>query len=488
MATTKERLRHLRYLLKQGRFNEVGRLARRTLTRRLRGVDPDDRDERLRAKQAAIASLLHFYDGGPQPRWPLEIFIEVSNLCDLQCAMCPTFSALNTNRHTNISRRQRGFFDVELIDEKLHDALRHALVVHAFGYGEPTLHPRFTELVEKLGRYDVMVDFFTHGMHLDDALCAEMVRQRVGMITLSFSGAEADQYENIYLGGDFERVLDNLGRLDRHKRRAGARFPLIVINSLAFRHHVERLPDFVRVMAEAGANVIHLKPLQTFDNITELKGHAAIYDESQAEVLAQAHAVARELGVTLATREYEDTANRPAPEPARPEVPIERLKEIAQARRRQKGAQGEKAEKKVEIQVPEPGTVTYTPVPDIHCTEPFKTLYLSYEGAAFPCCFKDIKSMWGDMGRQTAMEIWRSPLMAELRTQVQQRRYPLDLCHHCVKTRAYPKRNPARVHIAHYSQWLEDKYGTRLPEALMAKVEALPEENAKLFERFDAAP
>ena len=44
-------------------------------------------------RREAFESFFAFAAGEALPRYPLEIFLEVSNVCDLKCAMCPTFSA-----------------------------------------------------------------------------------------------------------------------------------------------------------------------------------------------------------------------------------------------------------------------------------------------------------------------------------------------------------------------------------------------------------
>ncbi|MBK8289271.1 MAG: hypothetical protein IPK95_12115 [Cellvibrionales bacterium] len=59
-------------------------------------------------KREAIESFLRFSQGEEFPRWPLEVFLEVSNICDLQCAMCPTFSALNADRFLRSSVKIAG--------------------------------------------------------------------------------------------------------------------------------------------------------------------------------------------------------------------------------------------------------------------------------------------------------------------------------------------------------------------------------------------
>ena len=65
-----------------------------------------------------------------------------------------------------------------------------------------------------------------------------------------------------------------------------------------------------------------------------------------------------------------------------------RAKKISNRKRKQKGAYGEKArELSVVVNVQQKEDVEYLTNKSIYCLEPYKTLYLSYEGAAYPCCF-----------------------------------------------------------------------------------------------------
>jgi hypothetical protein len=60
----------------------------------------------------------------------------------------------------------------------------------------------------------------------------------------------------MYLNGDFERVISNIHRLAELKHKLGSAFPVICLNSIAFRHHIEKLPDFADLMASIGANAV----------------------------------------------------------------------------------------------------------------------------------------------------------------------------------------------------------------------------------------
>ncbi|TXH49536.1 MAG: radical SAM protein [Cellvibrionales bacterium] len=260
-------------------------------------------------KREAIESFLRFSEGQEFPRWPLEVFLEVSNICDLQCAMCPTFSALNVDRFFALKREDRGVIAYETATEPLEEILKHALIIHASGYGEPTIHPQYKELLQYLSRYEALIDFFTNGMHLDDELCQHLVQGHVHRISISFSGVTAEEYENIYIGGDFDRVLGGIRRLAKAKQAAGSQYPRIEINSLAFQHHIEKLPAFVQLMADAGANVIHVKPLRLYaGKIAEMKHHEShMHPEREAHLVQEAKALADTLGVRLASAAYEAT-------------------------------------------------------------------------------------------------------------------------------------------------------------------------------------
>ena len=134
--------------------------------------------------------------------------------------------------------------------------------MHCFGFGEPTTYPEFRTLIEQVTRHGAMSDFYTNGMHLDQAMCDFLVDMKVMQIIVSFSGTTKEIYESIYIGGSFERVLDGIKRLADTKKAKNSLYPVIHINSIGFRDHVERFDDFTLMMARNGANCIILKSPQ----------------------------------------------------------------------------------------------------------------------------------------------------------------------------------------------------------------------------------
>src|SRR3954451_7260996 len=102
----------------------------------------------VRQKLKAIDSYAKFCAGQGYPAYPLEVFLELSNVCNLKCAMCWQFSALNTNRFHQLRSQDRGFLETQAVMGNLEEILNGALLVHCFGFGEPTVHPEFRAVVE----------------------------------------------------------------------------------------------------------------------------------------------------------------------------------------------------------------------------------------------------------------------------------------------------------------------------------------------------
>lgn len=431
----------------------------------------------LRQKQLMVQSLEHFALGRGYPSWPLEVFIEVSNLCDMKCAMCPTFSAINPNRFFALKETRRDFFD-ESLYPKLESILLHALSVHCFGYGEPTINPHFSALVDWLQKFEVMVDFFTNGMHLSEAFNRRLVEQNVYRVTISFSGATREDYENIYLGGDFHRVLRGIENLASYKQSAGKQYPIIEINSIAFEHHVRSLDQFIDLMADRGVNVIHLKSLQNVETIPQLAAHRAVLRPwVEGEILQRAREKSEARGLLFSAEQFELTKvtsnvewekqkgiglTRPVAE-----VPIGQLKALAKRIELKLPQQPPKNSAKPEIEATTQehlkvalGIEKRGEQPPFYCMEPFKTLYFTQSGRVKPCCFSaDSGALLGSLIQSDAATLWQALPLQMLRQGVTQHAYPANICGPCLNNRWGPRKNDIARKVREYSLWYKTAFG-----------------------------
>lgn len=427
----------------------------------------------LADKLAAILSFRDFCLGGEVASFPLETFLEVSNVCDLKCTMCADFSGESHQRAQTIQAKRRGLIDADAIIERLDPVLRHTLSVHCFGGGEPTIHPDFRRIVGHLAHYDVLIDFFTHGQHLDQAMVEFLMDSGIHKVTVSLSGLTRAVYDRYYLGGDFDRVITGLRRIADCKAAAGSPYPIVEINSLGFRPHVAEFDAFVARMAELGANAIHLKQVQRWPHLPHLHQHVSIFRPwVEGEILARAAAIGQRVGVTVDASQYmamgaadeqdyrlrlaemdrELASVAPATAPPARSVAMIRSLDLSESR--------ETVQSLFRTAAP-PFAAPF------HCMEPFKTLFVTRNGLVRPCCFHNHWS-WhlGDITAANAMEIWNGVGYGVARDAIIDGKYPLELCGPCLDKRLGPRNHGAHDQIRAYLAWHRARFGPVLGEEL----------------------
>lgn len=475
-------------------------LARAVRPKRIGDAPSADMSKFAANKLESIGSYSDFCRTGKAAAYPLEIFLEISNICDLKCSMCVQFSALNPHRLEQIQSRARGFMNQGEISENLEQVLSHALLVHCFGYGEPTIHPTFRGFLELISQYEVMIDFFTNGMHLDEEFCRFLVDRRVYKITVSFSGSTRETYENIYLGGDFDKVLDGIKCLSDAKKARGSRFPIIEINSLAFRDHVDRFDDFVTLMADHGANVVMLKPLQAYATIPALFEHVSIMrPHVEGKILARAMKIGRRRGIEVNPNLY---VERGVADEREYDRQVTELKAEADAAFGKTGGSfgqnpvaqfealavdlepirnpdtGKRDERVLSLDSPAPLARTLLNVrtgpketDPFYCMEPFKTLYISRNGGTKSCCFAN-PGGWqlGDAKSDNALSIWRGMGFEMTRSAIAEGEYPMRNCEVCIHRKSGPQGHFALELLRNYFEWHHRHFGDDLRRSLVARI------------------
>lgn len=457
-------------------------------------------------KSKTITSYINFLDGGSLPVSPLELFIEISNVCNLQCSMCPTFSGLSKSRHSSIRAEDRGFFDLKESLKNMEEILKGTLNVHCFGYGEATIHPEFKEILTFLSQYDVMLDFFTNGMTLNEDLCTMLVENKVGEVSISFSGTTKEEYENVYLGGNFEQVLGGITLLSKIKKQHNSNFPIISINSLAFEHQVKNIDAFINLMADHGANIVHLKSLQIHDTIPQLKEHKAVYRYSgpEAGLIQKAKEQAIKRGIIFSAEQFENSfayteedwhiAKRTTSSgnvlDNEEIIPIPQFKKVAKETIQDKTPKpvpfGEK--KNTFMNIPENQLSSFTQTFHANkeeskspCMEPFKTMYIRKNGEVKPCCFASNEALaMGDISKDNLKSVWNDKGYDFLRTSIVNGMIPKSHCQSCVKNNTGPKRHYSHYLIGKYLDWYAAKHGNRL-SFQEVNVKALHDSNAEVI-------
>ena len=91
------------------------------------------------------------------PRLPRQVVIELTNVCNLDCPMCPRKMFDRPNEHMDFE-----------VYKKIVDRLEGVEEIALIGYGEPLLYPKLIEAIEYGKRLDYKVTLVTNGFPLTD--------------------------------------------------------------------------------------------------------------------------------------------------------------------------------------------------------------------------------------------------------------------------------------------------------------------------------
>ncbi len=146
----------------------------------------------------------------PDPARPTAVSIEISSVCNLKCTYCP--------HHLNLRPRQ---FMSDITFYHLMEGIKDLGVsrAHISGNGEPTLHPKFANIIVQLAQSVKYLSVVTNGQWDDNDISLALLTAPVDLIEISVDGCDQESYERSRVGAKFDRLLNNLSSLKQKGKK-----------------------------------------------------------------------------------------------------------------------------------------------------------------------------------------------------------------------------------------------------------------------------
>jgi MoaA/NifB/PqqE/SkfB family radical SAM enzyme len=183
-----------------------------------------------------------------------RLVLEPTSRCNLACRTCIR----------NSWQEPAGDMD-ETTFARLAAALRrfpHLETVMFGGFGEPTAHPRFLDMLRSVKAAGLRAELTTNATLLDDALVDGLFREGLDTLWISLDGTTEESFETIRAGASLPRVLENVERLARRNGREGRTID-IGIAFVVMKTNLKDVKHLDRVARAVGARrilVSHVLP------------------------------------------------------------------------------------------------------------------------------------------------------------------------------------------------------------------------------------
>lgn len=218
---------------------------------------------------------------------PRRLVLELTNACNLNCIMCG-------RDENNFSYN---FFDLNYL-EKLKDILEHTTEeVTLFGWGEPTIHPKFKEILECLKRYPVRKYFVTNGTTLQ-RMKEYLFRYKVDIMAVSLDGATAETNNKIRTNSSFDQIVSALRNIVRQKKEKKLKYPYINFVFTLMRSNLYELPDMVDLAYDIGIEEVKAVYLTAF---SEKLGDETLWNKADEvkQVFSETAVRGNKLGINI---------------------------------------------------------------------------------------------------------------------------------------------------------------------------------------------
>jgi MoaA/NifB/PqqE/SkfB family radical SAM enzyme len=175
---------------------------------------------------------------------PQRLVFELTSACNLNCIMCGRSAAAFQATMFDFNWFQRFEQIMGAIEE-----------VTLMGWGEPTLHPRFADMLRFLRAKNVRAYFCTNGMRLDE-LRDIIFDCEVEVLAVSLDGRDAPSNQRLRPGLDFKKLINALQKITLQKQRSRLAYPHINFVMTMMKSNIEQLPAMVDLAADLGLNEV----------------------------------------------------------------------------------------------------------------------------------------------------------------------------------------------------------------------------------------
>ena len=174
------------------------------------------------------------------------IRLEFTTSCQLKCPGCWRMHPFVKNK---IAYGHLKPNDLRILLED--GGLNHLKLITCAANGESLLNPHFVELLQICHEHDIELtnDTGFNFNHITDEQIEAIVDTKMDFICLSIDGTSQETYSRYRINGNFDKVIENIKRLQAYKRKVGSEYPELLWSMIGFNWNIHEI-DTARKMAE----------------------------------------------------------------------------------------------------------------------------------------------------------------------------------------------------------------------------------------------
>jgi radical SAM protein with 4Fe4S-binding SPASM domain len=180
--------------------------------------------------------------------YPYYYLIDVCNVCNLRCPLCPTgYEALG---------RTQGLMSFAEYKRILDKVKPYALVTSLYNHGEPFLNKDIFSIIDYTSRSNIATNVssnFNWPVKFDPR---DIVRSGLEYLTISLDGTSQETYQQYRVRGDFKEVIENIKAVVAARKELKSRTPFLEWQFIVFKHNEHEQERAKELAAELGVDLL----------------------------------------------------------------------------------------------------------------------------------------------------------------------------------------------------------------------------------------
>lgn len=180
-----------------------------------------------------------------------SITLEPTNVCDIQCEVCPVPKL----------KRKKGFLTLEDF-KNIFDRLPLTIKFIRMNYaGDPLLNKQIFKMVKyaKNKRPEIKIRISTSGTQLKQFSPQEIIDSQLDELDICIDGPTKEVHESYRHGSNFEEICAAAQRLCQYKKEHKTTTPLLIQQSLLHKQNIPLMSQLEELAKKLGFDELHLR-------------------------------------------------------------------------------------------------------------------------------------------------------------------------------------------------------------------------------------
>lgn len=190
---------------------------------------------------------------------PYMAHISPSNLCDLDCRICPS---------KDEATKARMLLPFDTFKKFVDEAGETLLYMIFWSWGEPILNPNLSKMARYAADRNILTVTSTNLNRLNEGRARDLIQSGLTALIIAVDGTTSESYAAQRRGGNLDRVLNNIRMLVTAKRINNGVGPILNMRMVVSQDNEDEVEDFRKLALTLGVDMVSYKAFSTRQNGT----------------------------------------------------------------------------------------------------------------------------------------------------------------------------------------------------------------------------